>query len=244
MTDGYRDETENLRHRVAELEKELGEAHDTIGRLTGVTDEDPPGTVETRSRLLDAPATVRFVRELDHEITEEGFEAIGNLLRSQRTVVVPVVVQQVGRTLTGPGFSLESKDGVTRIELTADLRGLSLAAISGSVLGGGFAGLATFAVVHDAFLRTLAEAHALWMIPLGIGAAFLGFRKMSADIAKRRARQHRGTFEAVCEVASRHRVAAPAKVRVDIEEEPAEHEREAEPALAEARSPATPAAEP
>ena len=221
---GYRDETETLRARVTELERSLGDAHDTIERLTRGAPPRAEGVEEhaTRSAILGGPGTLRLERPLDFELGDDGFQAMAGLLRARGRGRV----EQVGRTLTAPGFSLRVDDGTTHLALRGLFDGLGPASLATSALGGGFAGLATLAIVHDLVWRGLTEAHALWMIPLGIVLAFVALRPHFRGRAERAERETRALFEVLVEIARRHAVAAPPRARVAVEahEEPAEPE--------------------
>lgn len=211
----FRDETEQLRARVAELEGELADAHDTIARLTGATSSSDD-SLDSRNGLLDAPGFVKRVRLLDHELDDEGLEAVAAVLR-QRT---GAVVQQVGRTLSAPGVNVESKDGLTRIEVSGDLSGFTLTALAATTLGGAFSGLTAFALAHDLWLHALSEAHALWMVPLMMALLWLPSRAFARRLAERNAKRVVATFEAVCEAAARH----PAKPKVRVATDESEEE--------------------
>lgn len=220
---GFRDETETLRARVAELEREVEEKNQTIERLTGASPTPGPGDVdrEARSPILGGPQSVHLQRTLDFEVSDAGFEAIADLLRARGGREV----RQVGRTLAGPGFSLREQDGRTQISLTHDASGLGLGALTVGALGGGFSAMLIFGVVHDFFLRSLAEGHFLWFAPLMAVGVFALARAPFRRMGERSVTQARALFEALVEVATRHRRTAPAGVRVEVEapaEEPVE----------------------
>ena len=209
---GYRDETETLRRRVAELEGELGDARETIGRLTGLERAPETGSTEKKSAILGAPKYVKLERELDLEVTEEGLEAIADLLR--RRPDGGTAVSQVGRTLTAAGFSLSQRDGMTQISMTGDYQTVPFASVIGSVIGGGFAGLVTFGIWHD-FIARIAEANVLWIAPIFMVMFFMFFRAQLARSVKRRATELQATFEAAVELCKRHRVREAPRVRVE-----------------------------
>ncbi len=218
----FRDETETLRARVAELEREVEQKNETIERLTGATPTGSPGDVdrETRSPILGGPASVHLERTLDFEVSEAGFEAIADLLRARGGREV----RQVGRTLTATGFSLRERDGRTQISLTQDASGLALGALSVGALGGGFSALLIFAVVHDFFLRSLAEGHFLWFGPLMVLLVLALVRAPFRRMGERSLTQARALFEALVEVATRHQRAPGVRVEVDAPEEAAVEE--------------------
>lgn len=212
---GFRDETETLRARVAVLEREVEQKNDTIERLTGAAPQTADSDVarETRSPITGGPQSLHQERILDFEVSDAGFEAIADLLRARSRREV----RQVGRTLMGPGFSLREQDGRTHIALTTDLSGLGAAAISAGVLGGGFSAFVLFALVHDMFLRTLAEGHILWFGPLMVMLVFALVRAPLRRKGERGVTEARGLFEALVEVATRHRKAPPTGVRVEVD---------------------------
>jgi hypothetical protein len=231
---GYRDEQEGLRARVADLQEDLARAQQTIERLTGEGAPRGEGQVVEQSRLLGTPRRVILERELAFEVGDDGFEAIAALLRPRLGAV-----QQVGRTLHATGFSLQIVDGATRIRMTSDHRALPLAAVSCSVLAGGFAALALFAILHDLVSRSLAQANVLWMVPLCVLLVFPLARAASRRQALALEKQLCATFEAAVEVARRHakqRVLLPGALGV---EEPlaAESEADAEAEQAVERRP-------
>lgn len=196
----YRDEKEGLRVRVADLEAQLAEERAKVARLTGAG-VPPVGTGDTveHGRLLDAPSRVILDRTLDMEIGDDAFEKIAAVLRPRLGVV-----SQVGRTLAARGFSLTSARGETRVRITADLRPFAAGAMSCSALVGGFLALVTFALVHDLVLRSLSEAHVLWMIPTFIVLMFPLMRAaMRRSIHAQTTQQH-ATMEMVLELARQH----------------------------------------
>lgn len=221
---GYRDETETLKARVAELEARLEESEDTVARLLGTAPagSSPTEIVEPPSRVLDGPSAITLTRELDVELDDEGLEAIAAFLRTRDGADV----RQVGRSLHAPGFSLEQRGGKARVSMTADYRGFALGAASLATLGGGFTAFAAFAIAHDAFARSLAEWHILWLAPLFIAMAFVFARRLASGRARDAATKRKASFEGVVELAKRHGAKPAAKVRVEPEEEAAEAEAE------------------
>ncbi len=226
----YRDENEGLRGRVAELEAELAEEKAKVARLTGAAPSQAAGDSEEHGRVLDAPSRINLERTLELEIGDTGFEAIAAMLRPRVGVV-----SQVVRTLTANGFSLSSAPGTTHVRVTADYRSLAAGAVSCSVLAGGFAALVAFALAHDLVLRSLAEAHVLWMIPTFIVLMFPLVRGSFRRLARAQATQQRATMEAVLELARRHALprASAARVRVAKASTPVVGEARDAEALAE-----------
>ena len=232
---GYRDETDQLRAKVERLESELADARARVDRLSGLAPaSEDAGLTTTPSTLLGGPKHVRTVRELDYAITDEGFEAIARLYRERRP---GVTVSQVGAHLSAPGLDVRRRDGRTEIALSTSLAHLLAIPFSAGGVLGPLSALFTFGVAHDAFFRGMSEAHALWMLPVGVSVFFLlGLRSARAR-AKALVPEHHALAEAVAEIASRHRderapdAAAAPHVRVDTshEEEPAIDESTAEP---------------
>jgi hypothetical protein len=210
---GYRDDREQLQVRVELLEGELSDAEERIERLTGARASMAAGDIETTNRILDAPGFVKRVRELDFEVTEDGLEAIADLIRAR----TGQPVYQVGRTLTGTGFSLRQEEGRTIVELKKDFSGLTAGAAASSVLVGGFASMAGLALWHDLVMRSVSEANILWIAPIVIVAAFAGFRKISQTKARGGAQKLSGTFEAVLELAERHLAESETRARVEAD---------------------------
>jgi hypothetical protein len=207
----YRDEKESLRARVAELEKELSERDVTIARLTGGAMATAPGDLVRRSRLMDRAAFVLLDRELDHEIDDAGFEAIAAFLRRRGAIV-----SQVGRSLHAHGFSLQCAGGRTRIRVSADSRLLPIATGIGALAAGAFVGLGAFALAHDLFDRSLAEAHYLWIAPLCMAMLAPASRWLARKGAARSEQQLHSTLAAVLLIAKEHPLKSPpVRVRVD-----------------------------
>lgn len=214
---GYRDETETLRARVAELEGELEDARDTIGRLTGQASAPQTRASEERGRIAGGPTHVRYERELDLELTDEGLEAIAEVIRAR---FGGVTVSQVGRSLTAPGFSLTQKDSMTQISMVGDFRGATAGVLSLAGLGGAFGAMSSLAIFHDFVMRLPESAllpHLLWLTPLIGGMLLLLTRRRFGRLLDKRATDTRAAFEAVVELAKRHRVRERPKVRIEAE---------------------------
>lgn len=199
----YRDENETLRARVGELEQKLAGAEDTIARLRGESSDARRDDLPA-SLLVGEPLGIHREGELPHEITEQGFEAIAALLQSR----LGLRASQVGRTLEVPGvFSLTSRDGVTRIRLSADWTMLRGAVTSGPVLVTLFGTLPLVAalldVTHDPATVAL---HAAWIMPLAILSAGLGMRRVARRRAREKLAAHEGAFQAVLDLAAAHAV--------------------------------------
>ena len=92
--------------------------------------------------------------------------------------------------------------------------------VGASVLPGAFGAAVLFGLLHDVVFRGLSEGHVLWMAPLVITLLLVGLRPLFRQQAHTNRRDTRGIFEALVEVAHRHR-AAP-RARVALEDAPAE----------------------
>jgi len=233
---GYRDETETLRARVADLEGELEDARDTIGRLTGLQSAPETQASVEHGRIVGGPTYVRYERELDLELTDEGLEAIAAVIRAR---FPGAAVSQVGRSLSAPGFSLTQKDGMTQISMAGDFRGATAGVLSMAGLGGAFGAMASLAIFHDVVMRlpeSVLLPHLFWLAP-AIGALiFLLARGRFGRRLDERASETRAAFEAVVELAKRHRVRERPEVRVEAEAPPEEVELDRAPQEGAARS--------
>ncbi len=93
----YRDERETLIERVRDLEKELSAANESIARLQGLRIEEPTEATDI-SRITGLPKRVQIEHRIAHEITEDGYEAIAETLRTRLQNKLGDV-SVVGRTL-------------------------------------------------------------------------------------------------------------------------------------------------
>ena len=94
--------------------------------------------------------------------------------------------------------------------------GATLGTVAASAGAGTFASIAAFGLWHDVINHAVAQANLLWLAPIGIGLAFVAFRKLFQSTTRTRARELRATFEAVVELAHRHRVSDEQKLRVEV----------------------------
>lgn len=207
----YRDETETLRARVAELEGKLAVSEAEAARLRG----EAATPVADAKRDAIVGEQLHFVDELElpYTLTPEGYEAIANLVRSRRNVQV----SQVGRALTAPGFSLTAGEGWTHIRLETDLRNARLGVlISGPLLSGLFAGLPATGVVLDMSSRMgTSPWHLAWLLPSVLAGGFFGMRALVRRTVGVQRASHEGTLAGIRELVEKHRAAPITKVRVE-----------------------------
>lgn len=223
----YRDETESLRARVVDLEEKLARAEAEAARLRG---EIPPSTAPdaapSRDNVVGEP--LHFVSEerFPYELDDAGFEAIASMLRARRNAQVA----QVGRTLTAPGFSLRSSDGVTEVRLETDARGLRAGVFAGSMMAGLFGGLPMTGLVLDlAQHASISPWHLAWAIPAVMLGGGVAMRRIAAGTARKSRAGHEGVMAAVRELASTHRARPAPRARVrldDVEDDVALAEEE------------------
>jgi hypothetical protein len=210
---GYRDETEGLRQRVEVLEEELGQARATIARLTGESvkvaiDSDKPNW------FVGAPVRLELERELPFEVSDEGYEAIAELLRQRYPGAIGGVAQ-VGRTLTfRAGGVIELKltrlgKGRMRLGMRGDHRahGVLLGAFTpgASIVGlGGAVALLKAAGATPASL--------IVVVPLVVLSCFFAIRALLARSVHKQRSDMAGLFESVAELAANHAVAPGARI--------------------------------
>ena len=134
---------------MSELESELGEAKQTVARLKGEHSEALPS--ESRSWILNAPERMNLSRELPYEVTDEGFEAIAELLRKR--VTPNARLAQVGRVLTyqvqGLALRVERLEGKTRVTASRDYRSSKALVVAGG-MGTSLLALAPIAALLEA----------------------------------------------------------------------------------------------
>lgn len=228
----YRGDEDAQRARIEELEQRLQAADAEIAVLRGQTSGAAPGTQITRSRLSGGPST--YVREivLDHAISELGYEAIAEVLRTR----LGLEAKQVGRSLTVPGaFALSRDPSGTRIRLTADWRAMRAGVVATSVMAGFFTGLASLGVTLDAISHGLVGHGAMPAVvslaALGVtGAVSLGAgwgtRRRTSRISHEKLADYEGTFAAIVALAETHAVHAVPKTRVADEASDASEDAE------------------
>ena len=232
---GYRDEREALEAKVQELEEDLGEARQTIARLQG---EGPaPVGADAPSAFLGAPPLLHLERELPFEVSDEGYEAIADILRARLSTPAVGTVGQVGRTLTfqRPGLTVRiarEPEGKTRITLDDNHQGF------GVLLGVGTMGATFFGLVPViALLKALAFTPAALIValPLLILTCYAPLRALVSRLVMRERAKRAAVIEVIAETAARHvrptraRIAVPA---AEAGEEAGASEHEAEEAEA------------
>ena len=233
----YRDETDGLRARVAELERELDEANSTVARLRGddaTESSEPSGRY---SALLGQHT--RYVRDhtLPFEISAEGYEAIAALMKSR----FGVRSSQVGRQLEAGGLRVTYAEGKTRVQWVIDRGPLEASLLSLTGLFSLFGSMIPVAIGHDGFHLSDPQLWAVFGVSLialtcGVG---LGLRSWFKALSQTNAKKASAAFERIVEIANQHAVGVPDKegprMRVDVmadeRELTAESEAEAEPEL-------------
>ncbi len=221
---GYRDETETLRARVEELEGKLSGAQAEIAKLRG--EEAPVTPAASRDPLVGEVLHHVDERQLDFQVSERGYEAIASLVRER----LRGQVAQVGRSLTGPGFSLTAGEGWTRVRLETDERSLRAAVLSGPVMTGLFAGLPTLGLLLDLGQHAaISPWHAAWAIPAILIGGGVGMRAVAARRARARKTAHDALLAAIVSLAEEHRIVDEkvVRVRVAVEEGAGEPEEAA-----------------
>lgn len=227
----YRDDSEGLRLRVRDLEQDLSEARDTIARLEGRGATDVAESSEP-SRFTGLARKQVLRHDLDFELTDEGYEAIAELMR-QRMRATPSLV---GRTLSyrWQGFEfrvLKIGENRSRVELTNDAGPLTIGV-----------GVLAFFITFFATVPFAAVLADMGHSPVGVLVAlpFVLLAAYAAALALVKRRQEKlqtgraGFFESVIQVASKHHKPTQApRIRVKTgEDEQAEQEALAEAQLA------------
>lgn len=137
----YRDESQQLRLRVEQLEEQLDVAHRRIRDLEGAADDSTAGGIGRL--LLGCHTRLNVVRTLDGTLDSERQDEVLEVLRRRFGVLGQA--STVGKTLAwssaAAGSSrlveaqLTSRDGRVRIQIRERLGGL-LGGVYGGVLGG------------------------------------------------------------------------------------------------------------
>ncbi len=201
----YRDEKAGLELRVRDLEAELVEARETIERMKGArpvaAERDDVDT------WTGAPTNLVLTRELPFEITERGYEAIGEMLRS-RFPGVPI--SQIGRrlhvSLPFAELRLERTEaGHTRLRAMRAPVGIRagsivlafvLAIVGAIPVAAGFKGVG------------LSPAYFVASLPLVLLAAILGARALVRRGQGGEKDRLIGAFESMAAIAKEHAISA------------------------------------
>lgn len=238
---GYRDDREQLRLRVEELEDELGEARDRLARVNAPAESG--GWVRT---VFGAPSTLRVERELPGELSEDAreealevlrrtFGQIGNPSHTKRSLTwTTTQTRNGGRAVE---VMVSARDGKLRIELAERMGGL-LGGLWGGVgggVGGGSLGFVIPIAIQMGSPALIPVAFVLWMLLVG-GVV----RSAVSALATRRERQLRACAEELdgALAKERVRVVPQRNVRV-VDDEPMEDDApDEDEALAERSQPA------
>lgn len=201
---GYRDEKEGLKARVTELEGELEAANETIMRLRGEGgDVEVEGGVDP---LTGVPRGLHLERELPFGVTDAGLVAIADLLNER---IPGGNVAQVGDTLTHRKGTYEMRleresNDRTRIRAIGDYRHMRKGLLIGTP------GLALIGAVITAGLFSVLRMGRAGMAVgavLGVIAAVYLLRvRLKSSMAAEQT-NIAATFEAVADLAARHKQA-------------------------------------
>ena len=236
----YRDENDGLRRRVEALEADLAGARATIARLQGET--SAARAVQKADWFTGAPFRLELDRELPFEVTDQGYEAIAELLRARYPTSMGGV-SQVGRTLSyRAGGVLEVQlsrvaPGRTRLLLRGDHRGHAVI-LGATTPAASLFGLGGAVAILEALKAT--PVAVILVLPLVVLTCFLAIRALVGRSVLRDRKKMVGILESVAELAAQH--AVPQRTRIALtagSEEPAAAEVEAEQAelaAGEARS--------
>lgn len=205
----YRDETEGLRTRVAELETELAGAREKIARLEGES-TTPKGDADGVDRLTGAPSGLHLERELPFEVTDEGYEAIAELLRTRlpgQNPRFPAVgqVSQVGRTLTYVSPMVQVRvargDGRTSLRIDANHRAARVGVILGSFYATLLGSLLVTGVLKGLGVTPLALVVAL---PILLVLTVMATRRLARAHVEKRRTSLAGVLEAMADLGAKH----------------------------------------
>jgi hypothetical protein len=211
----YRNESDGLRARVAQLEEELAEARGTIARLTGAA-ADVTARQGSDRGILGAPLHQEIRRELPFEVTDAGYEAIAAMLQTHLGSPADARfgrIGQVGGTLRYQSgvveIALSRGVGMSSLRLSANHKHRSLALGVCSAIGAFFgivpAGMAARALGMD-------KANLIWMLPTLLVLSWAALRPIFRKSALSNQRDLHGVFESIAELASQHQVKKRARV--------------------------------
>lgn len=213
---GYRDETEGLRVRVAELEQELDRARGRIRELEGGASA---GTGVDRI-LLGGPSRLAHEIEIDGELPHVAHEEIVEALRERFAVLGQTTT--VGRalawtTLGAPTqrfveVSVSVRKGRTLIRASERLGNIAGGLFGGIVGGAGGGGLG---LIVPAAMALGASALAPLVAVVWVLAIYAAVRIGFARLARRRDAQLRAAVDELSEIAREHVARSRARVRVE-----------------------------
>lgn len=228
---GYRDETDGLRARVAELEQELGDARARIRQL----ERGPAPGGGIGRLLLGGPSTLVHEIEIDGEVPEPAHEEMVEALRERFGMVGQTT--RVGRTLAWTTLgaptqrfveiSVSARKGRTLIRARERLSNQAGGLFGGVVGGAGLGGLGLIVPVAVALgaRAVVPFIAAVWV--LGIYAAV---RAGFGGLARRRDAELRAAVDTLNAIASEHVAQSRARVRVEPAEDRSDEQAELEEA--------------
>ena len=196
----YRDDRDALEARVKALEGDLAEANETVRRLRG---EAPSATTSAAAPAGKRVRGIYLAREVDGQISDQGYEAIGNVLRERLGSAGNV--SMVGRTLTYrfQGVELDvvrTAPGRTRIDLRTVLDMRAIVTVLAATTG-----LLMVPPVALAMQAMGGPKQSLWLVaPALLIGAFFAWRALFAMYERSRRAHLTGVVEAVAELAAAH----------------------------------------
>ncbi|MBL8742730.1 MAG: hypothetical protein JNK04_16595 [Myxococcales bacterium] len=223
---GYRNEEEGLRLRIAELERDLGEANERIARLEGRVVERAP---TTPSKLFGLDLVVDRERIIPGTVSDAGIAAIATALDAR---LPRASSSQIAGTFTHRRGTYELRvaklpNGSTSVRVTGDYRNARLMLLIGSP------GLMLIAGVLLASVGSLAGPIGIAIgAVLGAAAAVAGLRGLMKRAVLTDQRALHGLFETAASLAAAD-VAKVERARVAVLES-SEAERDAEEEVAAA----------
>jgi hypothetical protein len=215
----YRDETDALHARIAQLEQENAELSRRNEALAAGRQDDA-----TARGWLGGPTRVDHERVFEGDLPASTHERVVEVLRERFRAVGETTV--LGNTLTwriGPPSMpraievvLSARDGQTRLRIS-ERNGNLAGGLFGGLLGGMGGGLVgvilPLVTMTEGFLTALALSTA-WL-----GLTYLGVRALYGRAVSRRERELRTAAEEVDAVIERALAASATKVRVQAPEE-------------------------
>ncbi len=207
--------------RVKKLEGELDGARETIARLKGERAE-----VDRKEEKVGWFSGVarhqQFEHELSHELTEDGYEAIADLLRNR--LGDGGLMTKVGRNMTyrspdgGRTVMVErGEGGRTRLRMSADFLATTVLMFMGIF---GVAGVAMMLVAPALQALGFSPLSLLVAVPVVVIACWAALRPLVSKRVLKSRMTGAGVFESLVEVAEQHKKQPglpPARVRVASE---------------------------